>query len=76
MMNKQEIIRFRIKGKDKTIINNDDASKIKKIVFIYGKACEEIKKKIFKKMERKCKIYNKFKRETIFFTQKANHFFR
>ena len=46
MMNKQEIIRFRIKGKDKTIINNDDASKIKKIVFIYGKACEEIKKNI------------------------------
>ena len=68
MMNKQEIIRFRIKGKDKTIINNDDASKINKIVFIYGKACEEIKKKYLRKWKENARYITNLKERLTFLT--------
>ena len=66
MMNKQEIIRFRIKGKDKTIINNDDSSKINKIVFIYGKACEEIKKKYLRKWKENARYITNLKERRSF----------
>ena len=52
MINKKGIVCFGIKGKDKNvkaIINNEDSALLEKIVFIYGKACEEIKKKYLRK---------------------------
>ena len=71
MINKKGIFRFGIKGKYKNIkeiINNEDTALLKKIVFAYGKACEEIKKKYLRKWKENARYITNLKERLTFLT--------